>query len=328
MGHKITKPDKLDFDGSKTKFTETFHNSEIIITEGSLAERLKSEYKTELDDFVNHSGLIYSNPSLIKNVYQQYLDIGKKYDLPILITTPTRNVNKTSVAKSKFKGKNIHSDSISFLKEIRNNYGDYSSKIFIGGMIGCKGDAYSGTNHLNTSDAYNFHKMQASEIASQKPDFILGTLMPEINETIGMAKAIAETGIPYIISFMIRKDGMLLDKTPLFEAIRIIDQEVNPKPLCYITNCIHPTNLLSAINCDLNKNQPEIQRLAGLQANASILSPEELDKCTITQQNDFEKIIDEIKVLHEVFNLKILGGCCGTNDIFIEKLSKNLKKYA
>ena len=307
-----------------TPFVKVFHDSRILITEGSLAERLKSEFKAELDDSINHSGLIYSNTSLIKHIYQQYIDIGKKYNLPILITTPTRNVNHDSIIKSKFKGKDILSDSISFLKDIRKNYADYSSKIFIGGMLGCKGDAYSGKNHLNTIDAYNFHRIQTLELKSQNPDFLLGTLMPEINEAIGMAKAMAETAIPYIISFMIRKDGKLLDNTPISEAIRIIDNEVVPKPLCYITNCIHPTNLISALTSDLNKNRPELQRLVGLQANASILSPEELDNCTITQQNDFNIMIDEMNTLYNNFNFKIFGGCCGTNDIFIERLSKNL----
>ncbi len=308
-----------------TSFVKTFHDSRIIITEGSLAERLKSEFKVELDDSINHSGLIYSNPSLIKHIYQQYLDIGKKYDLPILITTPTRNVNQDSIAKSKFKGKNILSDSISFLKDIRKSYTDYSSKIFIGGILGCKGDAYSGTNHLNSIDAYNFHKLQTLELQSQSPDFLLGTLMPEINETVGMARAMAETNIPYIISFMIRKDGRLLDNTTISEAIRIIDHKVNQKPLCYITNCIHPTNLISAITSELNKNRPELQRLVGLQANASTLSPEELDNCTITQQNDFNIMIEEMNTLFNNFNFKIFGGCCGTDEIFIEKLSNKLK---
>ncbi len=308
-----------------TPFVKAFQDSRIIITEGSLAERLKSEFRAELDKSINHSGLIYTNPSLLKHIYQQYLDIGKKYDLPILITTPTRNVNQDTIAKSKFKGKNILADSISFLKDIRKNYSNYSSKIFIGGMLGCKGDAYSGTNHLNTIEAYNFHKLQTLELKSQSPDFLLGTLMPEIREAVGMAKTMAETNIPYIISFMIRKDGRLLDKTSISDAIRIIDHEVVPKPVCYITNCIHPTNLISALTSDLNKNQPELQRLVGLQANASTLSPEELDNCTITHQNDFNIMIDEMNTLYNKFNFKIFGGCCGTNDIFIEKLSKKLK---
>ena len=139
-----------------------------------------------------------------------------------------------------------------------------------------------------------------------------------------MIATMAETSIPYIISFMIRKDDKLLDNTSISEAIIIIDNEVVPKPLYYITNCIHPTNLTSALTSDLNKNRPELQRLVGLQANASILSPEQLDNCTITQQNDFNIMINEMKTLYNKFNFKIFGGCCGTNDIFIERLSKNL----
>ncbi|NJO91665.1 MAG: hypothetical protein HC831_23905 [Chloroflexia bacterium] len=56
-------------------------------------------------------------------------------------------------------------------------------------------------------------------------------IMPEINEAIGLAKAMAETQLPYVISFMIRKDGRLLDGTLLFEAIEIIDKQVHPAPV-------------------------------------------------------------------------------------------------
>ena len=146
--------------------------------------------------------------------------------------------------------------------------------------------------------------------------------MPEINEAIGMAKAMSETKIPYIISFMIRKDGCLIDGTTLSTAIKLIDEQVNPKPICYMTNCIHPTNLNEALNN--NKDKSKLIRFSGIQANASILSPEELNNCEVLQQDDFDNIIDEILLLYNQYNLKIIGGCCGTNDKFIESLSKKI----
>lgn len=311
----------------KTKsdyFKIAFRESEIMITEGSLAQRLKTEFKVTFDEYINHAGFIYSNPEILTRIYKQYIDIGKQYKLPILITTPTRNVNYETKAKSGYPHNNIHADAIAFLKEIRDDYDEYSNNIYIGGMVGCRGDAYSGNNHLNSQDAYNFHKVQINEILSRKPDFILGTLMPSLDETIGMSSALSESSIPYIISFMIRKDGRLMDGTPITEAIKFIDSEVENQPECYITNCIHPTNLLEAINCELNKNKPELLRLLGIQANASTLSPEELDLCTTTKQSDFDTMVKEMVILKMNHNFRIFGGCCGTDDKFINKLARRL----
>lgn len=297
-------------------FENIFKESKTILTEGALVERLKSEFKVEMDASINHAKLIYDNPKILEALYKQYIDIGHKYNLPIMIMTPTRKVNLKSTTESK----NIISDSCAFLNNIKENYFDYSKNIMIGGLLGCKGDAYSGKKKFDINQAFEFHREQTSIFEKEKVDFLFAGIMPEINEAIGMAKAMAETNIPYIISFMIRKDGCLMDGTTLSNAIELIDEQINPKPICYMANCIHPTNLKKA----LNNNKLHLERFSGIQANASILSPEELNNCGVLQQDDFDKIIDEMLLLQEQYNLKIIGGCCGTNDNFIENLSKKI----
>lgn len=299
-------------------FKKIFRESKIILTEGALVARLKAEFDVEMDLFLNHAKLIYNNPKILELLYKQYIHIGRKYNLPIMIMTPTRKVNFESTTKSK----NIISDSCSFLNNIKESYLDYSKNIMIGGLLGCKGDAYNGEKKFEIKQAFDFHRKQTSSFENEKIDFLFAGIMPEINEAIGMAQAMAETGIPYIISFMIKKDGCLMDGTSLSKAIKLIDEQVNLKPICYMTNCIHPTNLIKALNN--NKDKSQLKRFSGIQANASILSPEELNNCNILQQDDFENIIDEILLLCKQYNLKIIGGCCGTNDKFIDELSKKI----
>jgi len=305
-------------------FDKIFRESKIILTEGALVERLKTEFNLEMDISINHAGLIYSKPEILELLYRQYINIGKKYNLPIMIMTPTRKVNFEAINKSNFRNKDILSDSCTYLKRIKESYNEYSQNIMIGGLLGCKGDAYSGEKILGIEESYIFHKQQTIQFQNEQIDFLFAGIMPEINEAIGMAKAMADTNIPYIISFMIRKDGCLIDGTTLSEAIKIIDEQVSSKPTCYMTNCIHPTNLIEALNNDKNKNSPQLKRFSGIQANASILSCEELDNCNILQQDDFNNIIEEMYFLQNHFDLKIFGGCCGTNDEFIENLSRKI----
>lgn len=304
-------------------FEEIYKGSEIILTEGAIVERLKSEFNVKMDDWINHAGLIYTNPKALESLYRQYIEIGQKYDLPILIMTPTRKVNSESIIHSQFNGQNLFIDSCTFLNQIKKSYHNYSEKILVGGLLGCKGDAYSGERVLGIEGAYLFHRQQTAQFTERDIDFLFAGIMPEINETIGMARAMAETNIPYIISFMLRKDGCLMDGTVLSEAIKIIDSEVFPNPICYMTNCIHPTNLIHGIIKD-KKNNQFLNRFRGIQANASILTPEELNNCNVLQQDDFEKIINEMCFLQNEFNFKIFGGCCGTNDKFIESLTEKI----
>lgn len=305
-------------------FEIIFQESKIILTEGAIAERLKSEFKAEMDCFINHAGVIYSNPGILEFLYKQYIDIARKYNLPIMIMTPTRKVNYESIPKSKFPDRNIESDSCVFLNKIRDSYPDYSCNILLGGLLGCKGDAYRSEDALGVEESYVFHKVQVQKFEKENIDFLFAGIMPEINEAVGMAKAMDDTDMPHIISFMIRKDGRLIDRTPISEAIKTIDKAVIRKPLCYMTNCVHPANLLQALSDDANTNQPQMNRFKGIQANASVLNPEELNNCGILQQNDFDAMVDEMQYLHKQYDLKILGGCCGTDNVFIEDLAMKI----
>jgi methionine synthase I (cobalamin-dependent) len=138
----------------------------------------------------------------------------------------------------------------------------------------------------------------------------------------------AESGIPYIISFMIRKDGCLIDGISIADAIEIIDAKVNPRPLCYLSNCVHPRNLKLALAVSNNQNAPHLKRFAGIQANASSLNPEELNNCGVLHSEDYEEMISEMMDLKENHHFKIMGGCCGTNDLFIDNLAMRMSENA
>ncbi|MGH1365151.1 MAG: homocysteine S-methyltransferase family protein [Calditrichia bacterium] len=308
-----------------TRFEKVFLESKLILTEGALVERLKSEFNLEMNQHLNHAGLIYDNPEPLEILYRQYIDIAVQHSLPIMIMTPTRRVNSESLARSVHRIKNVLSDSADFLHDIRASYSNHSQNIMNGGLLGCKGDAYSGEKILDANAAYDFHRMQTKQFESTKVDFLFAGIMPEINEALGMARAMAETNIPFIISFMLHKNGCLLDGTLLADAIKTIDEQIAPKPICYMTNCIHPTNLKQAFFNEKNHTRTELKRFSGVQANASILSPEELNNCSVLHQDDFDNLVDEMRVLKEQFGLKIIGGCCGTDEQLIADLANKLK---
>ncbi|NOU59686.1 homocysteine S-methyltransferase family protein [Marinifilum caeruleilacunae] len=307
-------------------FEKIYHQSELIVTEAALVERLKSEFNIRMDAMINHAGLIYTNPKVLEVFYKQYINVGQAFDLPIMMMTPTRKVNAETITLSSCFDKDVTGDACKFLNDIKAGYGDYSEKILIGALLGCRGDAYCGDKLLSKEEAYLFHRQQTMQLSSQEVDYLFAGIMPELNEALGMAKAMSETNLPYIISFMLRKDGCLMDGTVLSEAIKMIDNEVYPKPICYMANCIHPTNLHEALKHPLNKNSEQLARFKGIQSNASVLSPEELNNSNLLHQNDFNEMIDEMVVLKKQYGFKILGGCCGTDERFLKSLCLKLSQ--
>lgn len=307
------------------KFTQIFHQSELLLTEGAIAQRLKSTFHLRMDDHINHSGLIYEAPEIVESLYRQYIGIAEQYDLPILIMTPTRRVNKSSLLLSGFSTCHLLTDAVHFLNRICAGYPNFSSKILIGGLLGCKGDAYSGERVMDSEAAYHFHRHQTAQFQQENIDFLMAGIMPEIHEAVGMARAMAETNLPYLISFMIQSDGCLLDGTPLSEAIAMVDQQSFAPPVCYLTNCIHPINLLQALNQPCNRNHQLIKtRFSGIQANASQMSCHDLNHCATVQQGDTKAWLEGMAALQREFGFKIWGGCCGTDERYLESLAQRL----
>lgn len=308
------------------QFEKYFNSGGYLLTEGAIVERLKNEYHMKLDRYVNHAGLIYDSPEILAKLYKQYILIAQEYDIPIMLMTPTRKVNSETVKYSGFNNRDLITDSCSFLKEIRSQYPDFADKIFVGGLLGCKGDAYQSEEALDVDESYAFHTIQVSEFMKGNVDYLFAGIMPALREAIGMAQAMAESGLPYIISFMVRKDGCLIDGTSIVDAIKTIDKEVNPLPICYMANCIHPSNLNLALENEINQNTRYLSRFAGIQANSSSLSPEELNNNAVLQPGNFDDMVSEMSYLATQYHLKIFGGCCGTDNVFIEKLADSIRK--
>jgi S-methylmethionine-dependent homocysteine/selenocysteine methylase len=312
---------------NNTSFLKCFNTSKFILTEGAIVERLKNEFNIKMDADIVHAGLIYNDKhaDILKQIYKQYIDIAVKYDLPIMIMTPTRRASKEKITRSLYSDKNVIHDCVEFLSDIRNSYPLNKASIFIGGLMGCKGDAYKYEDALSTEAGYYFHLWQAEQFNLAGVDYLFAGIMPALSEAMGIAKAMQGTGLPYIISFMIRENGMLLDGTTINDAIKAIDAATYLKPLCYMVNCIHPTILNKALSNLVNQTELVSKRFAGIQANASALSPEELDNCLELKSDEPKQLVDNMETLLKYKQIKIFGGCCGTDNRHIEELAKRMK---
>lgn len=306
------------------KFEEMFEREKVILMEGALVERLRREYKLEADKDIAIAGHIYNEikRKALAELFEQYFNIANKYELPIIVTTPTRRANKERIYYSDFEEKNVIEDNVKFLKDLRDRT---EAKVYVGGLMGCKGDAYSKDNHLNIESAFKFHVWQTELFKKAKVDFLYAGIMPVLKEAIGMAKAMESSGLPYIISFMIRKDGKLLDGTTISDAIAAIDENTERNPICYMTNCVHPKILNSALSKEYNKTSVVRARFKGIQANTSELSPEELDGSVELKTSDNISLANNMVSLYNEFDLEIFGGCCGTDNTHIEEIAKRLK---
>jgi S-methylmethionine-dependent homocysteine/selenocysteine methylase len=306
-------------------FVKAFNKRNLILTEGSIIERLKRDFKYPLDDNLLNAAMIYDETgrNILTGIYSGYIKLGLNNNLPVIILTPTWRANSVRIKDSFFKEKNVNRDAFVFLDEIRNNFGGKKKNIFIGGLMGVKGDSYNPDEALSSEKAYIFHSWQAKQLADAGVDFLLASTIPSLKEATGLSKAMSAQNIPYIISFVVRPNGCLLDGTSLDEAIKFIDLKVTPYPLTYMVNCVHPSVFLNALKI-FDDYSVVHKRLSGLQANASDKSPEELDNAKVLYTDDPETWGKLMANLNTQYKMKILGGCCGTGTNHIKCITDNL----
>ena len=303
-------------------FESLFNTEKHILSMGSVFELLRRSPEVVLDEHIFHAGLIYDEDysKILERVYRSYIETAVNTGFSVAIGTATWRANEERIRASSFLNFAVNEDNVQFLKDIRASYSSSDISILIEGSIGPKGDAYKPEEALNVDLARSFHSPQVKALVSSGVDYLQASTFPALSEGMGVALVMAETGLPYVVSFVVDKAGCLLDGTKLSEAITRIDDKVGTNSARFAINCVHPRILHQA----LDKNPGIEGRIISFHGNTSDLSAAEIDGSEelITEEPDTFALA--YKKLLRDHNIKIIGGCCGSNPDHIRAIAKVL----
>ncbi|MBD0777619.1 homocysteine S-methyltransferase family protein [Maribacter sp. ANRC-HE7] len=303
----------------KHRMKDIIATKDFILMEGAVIEILRRSGKVSFHPDLINTPMIYDTEGskALSSIFKAYIDIAQKKDLPFVMCTPTWRANKANVHKSGIR-ESVNRDAVAFMKKLRDTAGDFSEKILIGGTVGPKNDCYTPSVGLSAKEAEEFHAWQLLELQKGGVDFIIAETIPNIQEALGLARAAAKLEIDYIISFVISRNGKILDGTDLGDAMELIDKHVNKLPLGYAINCAHPTFL-----CADKQPKQIFERLIAFLGNASSLDHCDLENSDALQVDNVTDWGDGMLRLNREFGIKILGGCCGTDQRHLEYLTMN-----
>ncbi len=296
----------------------------IAMLDGALSERLKRDYHIPVDPQIVMGGSLYHiyGRRALDTLWSTHIQIANHAGFPLLMLPPTRRVNRERLAASRYS-ETIFADYIHYMQAIRQNSG--AESIFLGGLLGCRGDAYKADAVLSAAEARAYHSFAAERFAAAGAEFLFAGIMPAVEEAVGMAQSMGATGLPYIISLMLRNNGRLIDGTTIHDAIARIDAEASPAPLCYVTNCVHPAVLYEALSQPFNRTDLVRTRFLGIQCNTSPLAPEALDGAKVLFTSPPEALASDVLRLYQDFHLRLFGGCCGTDFSHLSAIAETLK---
>jgi homocysteine S-methyltransferase len=98
-------------------FPDFLKQSKCILGEGAVIERLRRDSDCDLDPHIVNSGFIYhaAKRAALAAIYRQYLDIGFRHNVPLLLSTPTWRASRERIAAAGLTGMDVNGDNFRFL---------------------------------------------------------------------------------------------------------------------------------------------------------------------------------------------------------------------
>jgi S-methylmethionine-dependent homocysteine/selenocysteine methylase len=281
---------------------------DLVLMEAAVVERLRRDPEIELHPRLVHAALPLHarGREALLGIYREYVGVARRARVPILLCSPTWRANRERIGESGITA-DLNGVGVRLLTDLRDDSGSSGPSILVGGLIGCKNDCYRPDEGLTADQSESFHAWQIERLARAGVDFLVAETLPTVGEAVGIATAMGESDLPFLISFVIDREGRVLDGTPLVEAVDAVDAAATRRPLGFMVNCAHPGFLRAA-------SQPRrlFDRLIGFQGNASSLDHADLDGSASLQADDLNSWGEDMLALNRRFGVRILGGCCGT----------------
>lgn len=284
----------------------------ITITDGGLETVLIFEQGVELPLFAAFP--LLDDPEgrrRLLDYYRQAARTAAAAGARFSVDTATWRANPDWAAQLGYLGEDferINRDAVALALEVRDELGTVEHPITICGVIGPRGDGYVASARQTVDEAREYHLGQLRIFADSVVDYAAALTINYPDEATGIVLAARDLGIPVVISFTVETDGRLASGETLEAAITEVDAATDGAAAYFGVNCAHPSHLpdLSA---------PWAARVLAFRANASALSHAELDEADEIDAGDPEQLGREFaELLGRAPQLRVLGGCCGTDD--------------
>ncbi|RJG07578.1 homocysteine S-methyltransferase [Noviherbaspirillum cavernae] len=260
----------------------------------------------------------------LRDYYRLYAEMARRYGMGLVLESPTWRANRDWAQKVGLPPDalpEINRQAIAMLVEIRDAYETEHTKIVISGNIGPRGDGYVPSAKMSAVAAQDYHAEQIRTFAQTDADMVSAFTINYVEEAIGVVNAAKAAGMPAVISFTLETDGKLPSGQSLKDAIEKTDAATQGHAAYYMINCVHPTHFANTFAADGEWGS----RIRGLRPNASKKSHAELDASTELDDGVPVELGQETRDAKRMLKeLRVIGGCCGTDERHVEEMCKAL----
>ena len=300
-------------------------SGEIYLTEGGSETEILFRDGFELPEFAMFP--LLDDPkakTAMRDMYRAQLDVAAEFGTGFLLSGLDYRASPDWGAKLGYSAAALADANIAaieFLQEIAKEYRTQIPQLFIGGILGPRGDAYGLNSEITAESAEEYHSVQLETLKRSNVDFAGAATFNNIPEAVGAARAAARIGLPLSVSLTLDSTHRLKSGPTLGEAITEIDAQTgDDAPDYYLVNCSHPLEYEPAIN-----NGAWISRLRGVRPNASKMEKMALCKLGHIEDGNPVELAGQVQGLRRRYpHMDVFGGCCGTGAAHLREIARAL----
>lgn len=266
-----------------------------------------------------------SGKAALTRYFDKFIDLAQSGATGLVLDTATWRANMGWAAAMGLDAAAIRSANLraaAFAQACRDRSETGTLPILVNGVVGPGGDGYRVDTAQSEAEAQALHSVQIAALAEGGVDMVSAVTMTYPAEAIGIARAASKHGLPHVLSFTLETDGRLPNGQSLQSAIAEVEAATAGSALFYMVNCAHPTHFRHVLE------GAWISRVGGVRANASRMSHAELDAATELDDGDPEEFGALYRDLADHLpNLRLIGGCCGSDHRHVGAASAHLHHH-
>ncbi|WP_281859011.1 homocysteine S-methyltransferase family protein [Litoreibacter halocynthiae] len=246
----------------------------------------------------------------LRRYLEDLIQLGRRAGTGVILESATWVANRDRGLEIGYAADTVmtrNRQAIDLLAEVRDANDDVA--VVLSANVGPRTDAYAPSDQMSSGEAELYHCEQVGVLADTKVDLICGYTLGYLEEAVGIVLAARQFDLPVVIAFTVETDGRLPTGMPLEVAIQAVDRTTDNYASYFMINCAHPDHFFEILSDD-----PWMQRLRGIVANASRCNHAELDEATYLDDGNPEELGRQLAEIHHKYpQINVLGGCCGTD---------------
>ncbi len=291
-------------------FADFLSHSPLVLFPGAMGTELQRRgYATALPLWSAAANL--DAPELVRRIHDEYFEAGADVAVTNTFRTTPRAFAK---AGRESEARRALDAAVSAALNAKENAG---RRVFVAGSFAPLEDCYRPDLVPDERELRAEHAKQAAWLAEAGVDFLLPETINAGIEAAIMAEAASATGLPFLISFVTGETGLLLDGTPLPEAVASTDL---PGRIGVSLNC-RPIDTVDAAYRELTA---AYDGAIGLYPNGVGHAHDGFGWCAEGHDHGVADFVESALAWKRA-GARIVGGCCGTTPAYIRALHEALK---